>query len=261
MRRSYKTACLFALVGLLPMAGCGKPVMQIPENAIVSTTLCADGYLMALPEIEPRLAALSWQSQSALSRAKAELQDLPQTDDDLERSLQWAKAVQISSAGGRGDIDLKWGEDFETVWENLASLSEHLGTPDRTETLKNRLDTLPKPSHPPRILYLDRSGASAGTGTFVDAVIQAAGGHNIITHPGWQSPDIESLMTLRPDIIVTSFMDSEYAGVNDRASRHAALASKISSVPNIHIPGRYWPCAGPGLVDAAEMLSREISKL
>lgn len=261
MLRTFNKLNAFALTVFIPLAGCGASVMQVPDNTIVSTTLCADGYLQAIPKIETRLAALSWQSRSALSRTPIHLQPLPQADDGVERRLTWANAIQISSAGGRGDIDLFWGEDFETVWKNFAILSSELEIPDPSGEFKNRLASVEKPATSPRILYIDRSGATAGPGTFVNAVIEAAGGINIITHPGWQSPDTETLIGLQPDIILTSFMDSEYAGVNDRTLRHAALTSKILSLPRIDIPGSFWPCAGPGLVDATEQLSQEMAKL
>jgi iron complex transport system substrate-binding protein len=108
---------------------------------------------------------------------------------------------------------------------------------------------------------MDRSGATAGPGTFVNAVIEAAGGTNLIQNPGWQSPDTETLIGLQPDIILTSFMGSKYAGVNDRTLQHAALTSKIQSLPRIDIPGKLWPCAGPGLVEAAEKLNHAMAKL
>ena len=233
----------------------------MPENAVVSTTLCADGYLHSLPDIEPRLAALSWQSRSALSQTPEHLKSLPQADNDKERRLNWSQATQISSAGGGGDIDLQWGEDFETVWKNFDILSTKLDVPDPSPGLKSRLKSIEHPANSPRILYLNRSGGTAGPETFVDAVIKAAGGINIIETPGWQSPDTETLIRLQPDIILTSFTKSNYAGVNDRTLRHEALADKINSVPQIDIPGRYWTCAGPGLVDATEHLNQAMAKL
>jgi len=95
----------------------------------------------------------------------------------------------------------------------------------------------------------------------VNAVIEAAGGENVIENPGWQSPDTETLIRLQPDIILTSFNGSNYAGVNDRTMRHAALTSKIESLPRIDIPGKLWPCAGPGLVEAAELLGQAMAEL
>ena len=192
-----------ALSAVLSLAGCHAAQSDLPENAIVSTTLCADGYLHALPEIAPRLAALSWQSRSALSVTPDALKSLPQADDDAERLLRWSGTLHISSAGGRGDIDLNWGEDFETIWKNLASLSQKLNTPNPSTALQTRLTQIAKPAKAPKILYLDRSGATAGPGTFVHAVIKAAGGQNMIQNPGWQSPDTEHLIALQPDIIVT----------------------------------------------------------
>lgn len=261
MRLAFKNLNAIALTVFIPLVSCGAAQPEFPKNAIVSTTLCADGYLLALPEIEPRLAALSWQSRSALSRTPEHLKSLPQADDNPERRLKWSGVIQISSAGGKGDIDLNWGEEFETVWKNFALLSLNLNTPDPSETYKSRLTHLEKPKTPPRILYMDRSGATAGPETFVNAVIKAAGGTNIIENPGWQSPDTETLISLDPDIILTSFMESDYAGVNDQTLRHAALALKIESLPRIDIPGRYWPCAGPGLIEATEVLNQAILKL
>jgi len=250
-----------ALTAVFCLAGCRAPQSEMPQNAVVSTTLCADTYVHALPELEPRLAALSWQSRSTLSRTPSALQALPQADDDAERLLRWSGAVRVSSAGGRGDIDLEWGENFETVWKNLARLSEELQVSNPAPRLKERLAQIEKPAQPPSILYLDRSGATAGPDTFVHAVINMAGGQNIVQTPGWQSPDTEHLIGLDPEIIVTSFMASDYAGVNDRSLRHAALSAKIASLPQINIPGKYWPCAGPGLVDAAEYLNQQMLSL
>ena len=252
---------VFITAAACGLSACNSPAVDLPENAVVSLTLCADSYLHALPEIEPRLAALSWQSRSALSVTPEHLKTLPQADADRERSIIWDRATRISTSGGPGDIDLKWGEDFNAVWENLDVLSKALNTDNPVEILKARLEALPQPSNRPRILYLDRSGASAGPGTFVDAVIRSAGADNIVQTPGWQSPDTETLMQFNPDIIMTSFMGSKYAGVNDRTLHHAALAAKINSVPHVDIPGKLWPCAGPGLVTAAETLSKSLAAL
>jgi iron complex transport system substrate-binding protein len=245
----------------LLLASCAPDQLKTPKDAIVSTTLCADGYLHSLPKVEPRLAALSWQSRSILSQTPQHLRHLPQATHDPESLVKWREAIQVTSAGGQGQIDLNWGEDFETVWTNFAMLAAYLKVDDPSSEFQARLKAIHKLDKRLRILYLDRSGATAGQGTFVNAVIDAAGGENIIQNPGWQSPDTETLMSLKPDIILTSFMNSNYAGVNDRTSRHSALAAKISSLPVIEIPGRLWPCAGPGLVEAAERLNQGMAKL
>ncbi len=248
---------------VIALMGCSAsgPDKVIKSDAIVSTTLCADTYLLALPDLEPRLAALSWQSRSSLSRASDTLKALPQADEDLERLHQWKAATLISSAGTKGDVNLTWGEDFNAVWENFTLLSSALNVTDPSPAFQAQLHNLPKPEQAPRLLYLDRSGATAGTGTFVDAVFRAAGADNIITTAGWHSPDTETLLGLTPDAVVTSFMNSEYVGVNDRSVRHRALAEKIETLPQINIHGGLWPCAGPGLIEATTQLSDALAGL
>jgi len=105
---------VFGVLACIGIMACSQSTIDLRENSVVSLSLCADSYLHAIPEIEPRLAALSWQSRSALSVTPQHLRLLPQADTDPERGLLWKHATRISSANGPGDIDLKWGENFET---------------------------------------------------------------------------------------------------------------------------------------------------
>jgi len=66
----------------------------------------------------------------------------------------------------------------------------------------NEIQRLPRRLHKPSILYLSASGGTAGSGTYVDAAIRAAGGTNIITMPGWHTPSIESLVNSQSRYLV-----------------------------------------------------------
>ena len=160
-------------------------------------------------------------------------------------------------------VQLNWGEDFETVRSNYQLLGEHFGFhSDRViQNLTQRLSKLGETSFRPRILYLDRSGGSAGPGTFVDAVITAAGGENLITDKGWVKPNAEYILGLNPDLIVTSYFSDGYESVNALPLRHKALQDYLAGHERIEIPGALWPCAGPGLIEAAEILNAKIRSL
>jgi iron complex transport system substrate-binding protein len=238
------------LVGLvaLNLTACQKAdAVSSPENRLGSTSLCADSYLLALAP--NRIGALSWQAGSALSTAEPSMESLPR----LWASREVLAGTTLPLVTGPGDPDfgrantaaLTWGDNFDTAFQaDIASLS-----------------TLDTPSMPPRVLYLSRSGGSAGPGTFIDAVITAAGGVNANETPGWHTPAVERTLQFNPDLIVTSFFGSNYAGVSDRAVRHSALRRYLAERPRVDIPGKLWLCAGPGLIEATRQLNAAILAL
>jgi len=100
--KTLKGVLALATLGLV---ACTSDQTALPENAIVSTTLCTDGYVHSLPEIESRLTALSWQSRSNLSQTPDHLRHLPQTSDDPERLIKWRDAIQVTATSRPGQID------------------------------------------------------------------------------------------------------------------------------------------------------------
>lgn len=240
---------------------------------IASSSLCGDGYLLALaPE---RAAALSWQSRHALSRASDDMKILPQIWDDIEKLTSTQAGIILLGPGEGGAAQpyldkagikthsLVWGETFASVDANIRSIGEAIRASDRaaelTADLSKRLEALVSRAErreaKPTLLYLSRSGGTAGSGTYIDAAIAAAGGTNIIKMPGWQTLDPEALVTLSPDVIITSFFEGGYESVQAKSIRHAVLVDFIKSRSVIDIPGSLWPCAGPDLIKAAELMA------
>jgi len=258
-------AAVWAAAPLLAQAA------DIKSPRIASTSLCGDSYVLALAP--KHVNALSWQSQSPLSLASPEQKSLPQVWDDPERLASFETDLivfgpgegQFASKLPTRSFILKWGEDFKTVFENAHALSLELNTGhDVIKLWKARLEALKTRKTRdirPTVLYMSRSGGTAGKGTFVDAAIEAAGGQNLIASFGWSSPDPEKLLGLSPDLIVTSYFAQGYESVQANAIRHKAVAAYISRHPRVDIPGHVWPCAGPGLIEAAERIAKGLDAL
>jgi len=239
---------------------------------IGSTSLCGDAYLRALAADD--LAALSWQSRSQLSRASEAERALPQIWDDPEVLLgqklshvvfgpgEGYKSAQFLSPD-TGKSHLVWTEDFGGVYANLEKLAADIDQSAGPAILdvQRRLAALQKPRLKPKILYLTRSGGTGGPGTYADAVIRAAGGENIISSDGWSGTEIETLMGLKPDLILTSYFEDGYDSVNSNPVRHQAFKNYIADYPRLEIPGSLWPCAGPDMIIVAEMLNAKILSL
>lgn len=267
--RSRWARFIGALWAVVWLTGCMPPLETAHAGPasltpIGSTSLCADSYLIALAP--DRIGALSWQAGSALSTADATMAARPRLWASRE-ILAGTDMALVSGPGdptyGRGNtLSLTWGEDFDTVQANVQALSDRFDL-DRAgfDAALSDLASLPHPDTPPRILYLSRSGGSAGPGTFVDAVITAAGGVNANATPGWHTPAVERTLQYDPDLIVTSFFGSNYAGISDRAVRHSALRRYLADRPRLDIPGKLWPCAGPGLIDATRQLNAAVMAL
>ncbi len=259
-------ALLLSFSALLLIAAGPSQTSSNPEQRIVSTALCADTYVLAAAAPH-QIAALSWQADDALSLAAPDLRIRAKARDDAEVLLalkpdlvvfgpgEGAKTAPLLAQNGIATITLNWVENFDGIQSNQAVLASALG------------QAAPPSAHKPAdptglsVLYLSRAGGSAGPGTYVDAAIRAAGGRNIITTPGWHTPPLEALIPLKPDLIVTSFFQSGYESVNDTGLRHPVLRRKLNSVPRLDIPGSLWPCAGPGLATASEMIQSKLAEL
>ncbi len=239
---------------------------------IASTSLCGDSYLQALAP--DHISALSWQSRSPLSRATTAQRKLPQLRDDPEVLVSSdADIILFGSGEGRVSesleaktIKLIWGEDFNTLTTNAKTIEQALNIKSgmsedwakRIESLSLRAETR---TVKPKILYLSRSGGSAGTGTLVDTAISAAGGINVAKAQGWFTPDPEQIIAYEPDLIITSYFKNGYESVQSTAVRNKVVQRYIARYPSIEIDGKFWPCAGPGLIEAAEQIAEAIDKL
>jgi len=263
----FKTVARFSILSFISSAA-----QAAEPPTIASTSLCGDSYLLALAP--DHISALSWQSRSPLSLANKHQRALPQLWDDPEVLISAAADIILFGSGeGRlnhnleaKSVKLIWGEDFTTLKTNADAINKVLNinssvTDDWTRRISALTDQAARHTPKPKILYLSRSGGSAGTGTLVDAAITAAGGINIAETSGWFTPDPEQIIAYEPDLIIRSYFKNGYESVQSTAVRHKVIQRFMSKYPTLDIDGNLWPCAGPGLIEAAEQIAEAIDKL
>jgi len=157
------------------------------------------------------------------------------------------------------------------MYANLEAVAKLTGHVDETSTLIQSLkarvtavDTkLAGISEKPTVFYeLDATDASkpytAGPGTFIDLLIQRAGGTNVASTLKDQYPQVslEELVVLNPDIIILS--DSAYGETPEKVAARPGW-NTLAAVKD----GRIYPfdyhllsIPGPRLVDGLEQLAK-----
>ncbi|WP_170150292.1 ABC transporter substrate-binding protein [Maricaulis maris] len=276
---AFMSACVSATASLL-LAPQGLAQEATPHVGVASASLCADAYVLAVVPMES-ISALSWQVDQPVSVAPSWSRGLPKAWPDAARLLALAPALTVFGTGeagrtgrllersGQTVFELAWADDFDAVRGNLRALGAATGQAEAADAVIADIDArlaemvrrAEARARTPRIAYLSVSGGSAGAGTYIDTAIVAAGGINVVAENGavgWTRSDPEFALTLEADIVLTSFFIDGYASTFNRARRHAAYRRLLDHPERAEIPAGLWPCAGPRLVDAAELIADAI---
>lgn len=230
---------------------------------VVSLNLCTDQLLTLLaPEQVAGLTPLA--RDPALSFVAAQAAALPvvrpaaeavlRLHPDLVLAARWgAQAVlALLETEGLRVLRLDLPQDFAGIRAQTRALAAILGVPARGEALVAAMDAtlagLPQPAHPLSVVAWQPRGYTAGPGSLMDAVLRAAGLHNVADggHLG-----LEALLRNPPDLLVTP-ADPGFPSLATDLLDHPALR---------HLPRRTSPpaltlCAGPFTAAAAAMLAR-----
>jgi iron complex transport system substrate-binding protein len=278
---SASRSAIKALAAACGLAFAG-PALANPR--VASLSICADQYVLALAT-DSEIAALSMQSRGPLSPDLARAKNLPQAKPTAEAVARSGANVVVAGPGfdirqaallrrfGIKVVELRWVEDWAGIQANLGQVRTGLGPvsdksgPDPYRLsgqilLDKRVNAI-RAAPGQSALYLTPSLGSAGGGTYVDAAFAAAGLSNDgvrLGLKGWQGMTPEQLLRAQPKRIVTSFFDAAPPSARAPALRNAAVAKRIKAAEIQHIPGRFWPCAGPLWVDAVEQLARSNSQ-
>lgn len=114
------------------------------------------------------------------------------------------------------------------------------------------------PGDKPGVLTFGHNGVTEGAGTLQDAVIEAAGFHNLGARGGASGMNyipLETLLSLNPDLVLTP-KGLEAPSLAARQFRHPALEALLSGVRSGAVDGALWTCGGPFTAKAVEALAR-----
>ncbi len=266
-------ACLLALAVFAAPAPAPAQPPALPRAASVS--LCADHYLTALAA-PGQIASLSFFSKGPMAAAPVKPRSRFNHADPEELLALRPDIVIMETYGHRPlarilrrfDIPVVRinpdGAGFDAIAANIRRVGQALRQSEKAEAMiartKARFAALARPAKLKRALYLRPGGGSAGPGTYIDFALRAAGLDNQAarySRARWPRASLETLLRDPPDIFVLSFFGEAGVSFHNSFSRHPVFRRLAARRRQISVPARYWVCASPFLIDAAETIARQ----
>lgn len=245
------------------------PAVEARPLRIMALDQCADQYVLALtPDADLALSPRAdnpdaWMREAAVGRRRVR--------PTLEAAIGFRPDVMVRYWGGdprmlsRLEADgvrvltIADVSDFDGVRSDIRLVAQGLGVRSRGEALIRQMDrTLaearpPVPGPEPSALYLSAGGFTAGRGTLVDAILQAAGYSNAAARPFYSGVSVERLALSPPARFVLGFFDqrrSDWRG----AGRHPVVRDAARGRIAARLPAAALTCPGWFAADAALML-------
>lgn len=271
--------CLCLLALLLLAVPLSAATAALPR--VASLGLCADQMLLILAE-PGQIASVSVQATGPLSVYADRARAFPVNRGSAEEVIAsgatmvlYSDAMNKRSADALASFGIKAvSVPFANSWAEVDAMTRliarALGREKRGEAviadMHRRLARV-RPSEPasewPTVIYYRPDGGGAGAGTFVNSSLQAAGFRNLQTEwgpPLWSGVPVERVVREPPDLFAVSYFDTN----NNAASvlrRNPVLWGHARTRHVLTVPGKYWNCGSPLLVEAVELLARERVRL
>jgi iron complex transport system substrate-binding protein len=255
-----------AAAALVSGAAMGRPlrVMSIDE--------CTDQMVLAL--LPPaQITSVTWLSRdptiSIMARAAARV---PVNHGTAEEVLRDRPDLVVASAYAAPAtrallkklryplLEAASPDSFEDIRRDTRQVAAALGATEQGEALIARMDAAlgrlpPAKGRAMRVAAWDGAGLSAQPGSMYDALLRVAGARNVADEPGAASgaPDVETLLSLAPDLLVRGEAGSEPPGRRSDVVDNPVVL-RVWAGRTVVVPQSYYICGTPYSADAAVAL-------
>lgn len=271
-----------AALALLPTALCAAgPGAARPLPRVASFGLCADQMLLMLAA-PAQIASVSAQATGPLSFYAQRARAFPANRGSAEEVIaSHAQVLLVSDAVDQRSahalaqfgvriVNVPLANDWTEIEAMTRTVARAIGRDSQGEAaiarMRARLAHV-KPAGPrstwPTAIYYRPDGGGAGTGSFVDTALAAAGFRNLQAEwgpPLWGGVPVEKVVLTPPDLFAVSYFDTSRNG-SSVLRRNPVLWGKARNRPVVNIHGKYWNCGSPLLVEAVEQLAAERQRL
>ncbi|MBK5968727.1 ABC transporter substrate-binding protein [Thiorhodovibrio winogradskyi] len=260
---------------------------------LVSTNLCADLLLLRLAAPEQVLALSRQSSGLEQTELAAQARAYPSHRGSIEELLALKPDLVLAYAGWGGQrhakllarqgieiVKIPYPGDWEDALKSAQETGERISRANkarqvtaaadaRMKALAEQMSAYQRSAQPDketekrtenqRALYLRPNGGTAGSGTYVDDLIQRLGLTNLASEQdirGWGQLPLERLVLAPPNLFLLGYFDQDQPIQASGVARHPLLRHLLTSTPSIGLPANGWGCGGLELLQAAEVIAQ-----
>ncbi|MBS0296275.1 MAG: ABC transporter substrate-binding protein [Proteobacteria bacterium] len=235
----------------------------------MSVDQCSDQYVMALA---PRnwIVGVSPHADDSDAFLRRQAKGLPVRRPTLESLLAahpdvvvryWTSDQRLLNGLRQRGIKVVQIEDakgFDDIRRNIRTISKALEREPQGQAMIAEMDAKLAKSRGAwggrKALYLTPGGFTSGSGTLVEAIMDAAGLRNAVTAPGYQPVSLEKFVLQPPDLLVLGFFDEASGGRWDVGRR--PLVRRIAKGRTVaDLPADLLGCPGWFAADASVRLA------
>ena len=300
-RKLFISALIFLAGFFVFAANIHAAEVQSPKR-IVSINLCTDELLLQLvgPErvaaltkfsADPEVSTVAFQAQD-IKKIQGGIEDVQACGPDLLVGGWFSHKETLRFFARSGIPVLTFGlpKNFEDIYEDIRKFASAIGESQKGEAIIRKMQAelavlkqdgtgspavgevpvplqkgaIPK-SFPAkkRAFFFQSGGLVPGSGTFENAILEAAGLENLAATIGirdYGSLSLEQLIEMKPEVLIFSGDQKKKPTVRGEVLSHPAIRQALPHVKTVILPSAILNCGSPASVEAVRILVREIQK-
>ncbi|MEI7752033.1 MAG: ABC transporter substrate-binding protein [Candidatus Omnitrophota bacterium] len=246
---------------------------------IVSINVCTDELLLQIVGPERVAALTKFSADPEVSRVASQIKDVKRIQGGIE-SVQacgpdlllggkFSQKETLRFFGRLGVPVLTFGvpKSFEDIYADIHKLAEAVGEASRGDQIIQGMQAelamlKPDPSSKKKAFFFQSGGVVPGSGTFENAIMEAAGLENLAATMGirdYGSLSLEKLIEMKPEVLIFSSDQKEKPTIRGEVLGHPAIRKALPQVRTVTLPSAILNCGSPASVEAVRILVKETS--
>jgi len=250
---------------------------------IVSINLCTDELLLQLvgPErvaaltkfsADPEVSTVASQAKN-IKQIKGGIEDVQACGPDLLVGGRFShkETLRFFEHSGTPVLTFRLPKNFEDIYADIRKLAGAVGETEKGEAIiggmQADLAAFKKDSPPfvkrgilKKAFFFQSGGVVPGSGTFENAIMEAAGLENLAATMGirdYGSLSLEKLIEMKPDVLIFSSDQKQKPTVRGEVLNHPAIRKALPQVKNVILPSTILICGSPASIEAVRILVKE----